>query len=169
MWWHPGAHTRVENVERTWYGMQTSTPSTASTSRWMLAKFAIIAPSSGTPVSCCTVVAASFAPPYAKAALILFLPPFQLPAAGTSTKLSRGIEMIVALVRLREMWTSMIVSDRWPIGLLPPGSVARESEPSSSRLSGPDFQFSARCCTSAPAMGVSGSMSARLTLSAYRL
>ena len=58
----PCFHTLLEKVERTSYGRQTSTPPTASTSSWMLSKLAIIAPSSGTPVSWCTVVAASLAP-----------------------------------------------------------------------------------------------------------
>ena len=52
---------------------------------WMPAKFTIIAPSSGMLVSSYTVLAASLAPPNAKAALILFLPPFHDPPAGTFT------------------------------------------------------------------------------------
>ena len=79
------SQTFFENEERTVYGMQTCTFPTWPTILWMPPKFTTIAPSSGILVNSDTVCAASFAPPYENAALILFFPPGHSPPAGTLT------------------------------------------------------------------------------------
>jgi len=96
--------------------------------------------------------------------LILFGPPFQLPPAGTSTKLSRGIDKMNALLCAALMWMIMIVSDRDPSGssmiwFLPDMS----SEPSIRKFIG-----AVLVPNGTSARGRSPRMSSRVTLFSYR-
>src|SRR4051812_31637733 len=105
------------------------------------------------------VLAASFAPPKANAELILLLPPFQLPPAGTLTKLSRGIEKMKADVWAALRCTNMIVSDREPSGSSIDASPRFESEPRTRKFIGDVLAPG-----TAWAFGRSPRMSCRVTL-----
>ena len=62
------------------------------------------------PVFCSTVLTSSFGPPNANAALI-----FVVPCPGIGTSESRGIDMVS--VGPLPVWTSTMVSVRWPAAL----------------------------------------------------